>query len=162
MGHRTCKHSVALLVPTLGECHCPLAKVQFRGTGMNVSCCTSSIWNFSSMSISTSLFSIYMFFSGVKYLGNFFFSTSTRSPKQWKAKKKPKHSKSCCREQHLEKQRHLNIRQIYVQCAKSWQGAWLRDGHKKAYEPEPPQADVQPARSVEMQYQNIGIWLKII
>lgn len=48
-----------------------------------------------------------------------------------KKQQQKKHSKSC-REQHLEKQRHLNIRQIYVQCAKSWQGAWLRDGHKKA------------------------------
>lgn len=43
-----------------------------------------------------------------------------------------KHSKSCFREeQHLEKQHHLNIQQIYVQGAQSWQGAWLRNSHVK-------------------------------
>lgn len=30
-----------------------------------------------------------------------------------------KHSKSCFREQHLEKRHHLNIQQIYIQCAKA-------------------------------------------
>lgn len=133
MGHRNCKHSVILLMPiSVTRQLFPWESIiKCSWTGVNIFYCTSSIWNFPSASISTSLIQYIFFWCEILRKHLFFQKPTYKVQNNGKPKENRKKNLKSLREQHLEKQHHWNIQQIYVQCAKIWQGAWLRNSHIK-------------------------------